>query len=172
MAEQPENNNDNKLRFSLIMTWIIIFVLEAGVIYFKVNGLPIPFLFIFSTFVSMFLRTLIIGFLIPRFIIDILTLPIIGVLISIVFFYLWAKRTHCLAYILNIVPVIPLDRLYLNDRLTHPDVLVRAIPLVGQLYDLYLINQDIIVPPNGWIANDTPCVFCCSDPSTWLFGTG
>ena len=61
------------------------------------------------------------------------------------------KKNKSFTLLLCLIPIIPADRIYINN-LDIDSILIRIIPIIGNIYDIYYIfYKKTIEPKNGWI---------------------
>ena len=61
------------------------------------------------------------------------------------------KKDKSFTLLLCLIPIIPADRLYINN-LDIDSILIRIIPIIGNIYYIYYIfYKKTIIPKNGWI---------------------
>ena len=79
-----------------------------------------------------------------------------GVVACHIAFILWAEKNKLIAGILAWTPGLPADMIYLNqiDINNLTPVLIRAIPIVGNVYDTWRIFiSGTLKPAEGWSSN-------------------
>jgi hypothetical protein len=84
-------------------------------------------------------------------------MEIVGILMCVsmmISCILWTRKSKVVVAFLTFIPVIPADRIYMGDGLDLDDptsLLIRAIPLIGGFYDLWLIFiSKSLKPSGGW----------------------
>ena len=79
---------------------------------------------------------------------------IIITIISVIYlFSLNKKKDKSFTLLLSLIPIIPANRIYLNN-LDVDTILIRIIPILGNVYDLYYtFYRTTLTPKDGWISD-------------------
>ena len=91
----------------------------------------------------------------------ILALPIImAIIASFIVIYKYTKRNKCIAYLLNMIPLAPLNRIYTGHFNPGLGTLFRMfVPILGQMWDFYSLWSGKMVPTQGWSGDGTCNIF-------------
>jgi hypothetical protein len=78
---------------------------------------------------------------------------LITIIVIIYLFSLNKKKDKSFTLLLSLIPIIPANRIYLNN-LDIDTILIRIIPILGNIYDLYYtFYKNTLIPENGWISD-------------------
>lgn len=63
----------------------------------------------------------------------------------------FSKKSKGIAFMLAMTPVLPLNRVYINNYDLNTIILPRAIPIIGNIYDMYrMFISNSLAPDGGW----------------------